>query len=300
MKTILGELVDAAVTDAWQHEALEFTPWLAENLGALEKVVGIPMEIVGKEVPVGKYKADILATNAADGSNVLIENQLYQSDHGHVGQILTYLAGLNAKTVIWIAADFREEHRSAISWPNEHTKDDISFFAIKLRVVKIGNSPMAPLFDIVEQPNNWDRKVEKIAAVKTADERTWRQEFWDRYVQRIPHSEEDRGGGGQGTSRWRNVPDSDLIVARWVGEGSVSVFIRGDRGVCTPDVYEELQEREDELQRLLGVEIGDDEWYPFEHNAEFNISDSDEADRAIDWLENETVRFIAALKQVGA
>ena len=95
-----------------------------------------------------------------DDSVILIENQLEQTDHTHLGQIMTYLAGLDAKTVVWIAPSFREPHLSAIRWLNEHTADGFSFFALKARVVRIGDSPFAPMFEVVEQPNLWDRQIE--------------------------------------------------------------------------------------------------------------------------------------------
>ena len=97
------------------------------------------------------YSADILATYPADGSRVIIENQLESTDHTHLGQIMTYLAGLEAKTVVWIARDFRGPHLSAIRWLNTHTTDEFAFFAIKLRVVQIGDnsSIVAPLFEVV-------------------------------------------------------------------------------------------------------------------------------------------------------
>ena len=102
-----------------------------------------------------------LANNPVDGSRVLIENQLESTDHTHLGQILTYLAGLEAQTVIWAAREFREPHLSAIRWLNTHTTDEFAFFAVKVRVVRIGDAPslVAPLFEVLERPNDWDRRV---------------------------------------------------------------------------------------------------------------------------------------------
>lgn len=158
-----GRLEDVEPRSAWAHEAHAFTPWLAENLDRLSEAIGIPLELTGREVGVGRYSADILASSPGDGAVVLIENQLEASDHTHLGQILTYLAGLEAQVVIWLAPQFREEHLSALRWLNQHTDDRFSFFAVRLRVVKIGNSPPAPLFDILEKPNTWDRRVQQKA-----------------------------------------------------------------------------------------------------------------------------------------
>ena len=109
-----GSLENVSLRDAWPHEARDFTPWLARNLDQLSKVIGIPIELVDSEVVVEEFSADVLARDSTDGSLVLIENQLERSDHGHLGQILTYLAGLDSRTVVWIARDFSPAHLSAI------------------------------------------------------------------------------------------------------------------------------------------------------------------------------------------
>ena len=142
---------------------------------------------------VESFSADILARNPMDDSVVLIENQLEQTDHTHLGQIMTYLAGLEAQTVIWIAPVFREPHLSAIRWLNEHTSDGFSFFAVKARVVQIGDSPFAPVFEIVEKPNDWERAISaKSKGVKSGgDERNeLRQAFWQAYLDRVPSAAE--------------------------------------------------------------------------------------------------------------
>lgn len=138
--TIFGTLIDVPIRGAWQHEAQRFTPWLASNLDRLSTLIGIPLELIGTETRVGSFSADIIAKNAADDSIVLIENQLESSDHTHLGQIMTYLAGLSTHTMIWVAPNFRDEHLSAIRWLNEHTIDPFAFFAIRVRVLRIDNS----------------------------------------------------------------------------------------------------------------------------------------------------------------
>ena len=91
--------------DIWAHEADDFTPWLANNLSYVSDAIGIPLELVETEAAVERFSADILARDP-DGGFALIENQLESSDHTHLGQILTYLAGLGARTVVWVARDF--------------------------------------------------------------------------------------------------------------------------------------------------------------------------------------------------
>ncbi|MEZ5307286.1 MAG: hypothetical protein R2684_09095 [Pyrinomonadaceae bacterium] len=215
---------------AWAHEAHgpdAFTPWLAENLSRLSEALGIELELEGTEVAVDRFSADVLARNTFDDTRVLIENQLEVSDHNHLGQILTYLAGLEAKTVVWIAKDFREPHLSAISWLNDNTDDDISFFAVRLKVVRIADSPLAPVFEVVERPNNWERRLHKSASKQGSSELSQqRYEFWKAYVERIPGEREKNGEPGYGSNRWVKLPDLDLMISLYTAKSSVGLFIR--------------------------------------------------------------------------
>ncbi len=151
-------------------------------------MIGIPLDLESREVDVGRFAADLLAGNPQDGSLVLIENQLERSDHSHLGQILTYLAGLEAKTIIWIAREFDEAHRSAVNWLNEHTTDPFAFFAVRLKVVQIGDSQLAPVFEIVEQPNEWDRRIHAVAreSSELSELGLFRREFWEYFFRNYP------------------------------------------------------------------------------------------------------------------
>ena len=151
-----SSLTNVPLREAWSKEDRDFTPWLSEHLEQLGEAVGIDLELIQTEIGLptedDSFAADIFARNLHDDSNVLIENQLEKSDHAHVGQILTYLAGLEARTVIWVAASFREAHLAALRWLNEHTSEEFAFFAVVIKVVRIESSPLAPVFEIVENP----------------------------------------------------------------------------------------------------------------------------------------------------
>ena len=158
----LGALEQVDVREVWRHEAQDFTPWLAENLDKLSAVLHVDLEREGVEVQVGPYRADIVARIPQDGTRVLIENQLEGANLQHLGQVLAYLAGLDAEIVVWIATGFDEAHLSAIRWLNEHTKDPFAFLAVKLEVVRIGDSQSAPVFDVPERPNQWQRQAQEV------------------------------------------------------------------------------------------------------------------------------------------
>lgn len=293
---VLAELVDVAPRDAWPQEAISFTPWLAQNLGQLGKVLGIALELEQAEAPVGPFAADILARDGRDGAAVLIENQLEGSDHKHLGQIMTYLTGLDAKTIVWVAPEFRPEHRSAIQWLNQNTTDPFKFFAVQVRVVRISDSPLAPLFQVLEAPNGWDRQLKKIAdEVQAArPETATRRAFWARYQQMYPDTAEDGPGGG-GTSRWRMVSGLDLVVSQWRSANTVGVFVRGGRGVDGPAIIGRLMPHAKELADQLQAPLGGST-YPFLKETTSSLADESQWDSAIKWLHAETERYVAGLR----
>ncbi len=159
----LKQLTPVDISKVWETEPQHFTPWLAkeENLTLLGKALGIELELEGQEVNVGGFRADILCKNTVDDSWVLIENQLDTADHRHFGQILTYAAGLDASTVIWIAKTFRREHCAMLDWQNRITDERYRFFGVEMKVWQIEDSPRAIQFDVVSSPNDWIRGVSR-------------------------------------------------------------------------------------------------------------------------------------------
>jgi hypothetical protein len=185
METVqLGRLERHDLRTAWDNEATAFTPWLArpENLAMLGEVLGMELELEAKERAVGPFKADLLCRNAEDDHWVLIENQLERTDHGHLGQLLTYASGLDAVTIVWIAATFTEEHRAALDWLNRITADNFHFFGVEVELWRIDDSPAAPKFNIVSKPNEWLHAVSRAAhAIEDGDlseTRAVQRNFW--------------------------------------------------------------------------------------------------------------------------
>ena len=157
-----GELKSVDLRVAWPDGQNAFEPWLAKNLERLSAAIGVPLEAENVRVPfkgmLGLWVLPTLngvagARNLRDGGLVLIVFQLELADDAHLAQILTHLAGQDAQTIIWMARDFQEPHLSAIRWLNEHTTDPYAFFAVRVRVVQIADSPLAPLFEVLERPS---------------------------------------------------------------------------------------------------------------------------------------------------
>ena len=176
----LSILTPVALREVWDTEPQHFTLWLAqeENLTLLGEALGMELELDAQEINVGGFRADLRCKNTVDGSWVLIENQLEAADHRHVGQLLTYAAGLDAYTVIWIAKTFREEYRAMLDWQNRITHDPYRFFGIEVKVWQIGDSDPAVQFEVVSSPNDWTRDTQRAADQELSETDKSHLRFW--------------------------------------------------------------------------------------------------------------------------
>lgn len=162
--------------DMWENEARDFTPWLyKEGIEILSEKLGISIEPKGQEEPVGNYFLDIFAIESFTNRNIIIENQLEETNHDHLGKLITYASGKNGTIIIWIVKHARDEHRRAIQWLNSITKEDVDFFLVEIKLYRIGDSNIAPDFDIVEMPNEW-AKLEQKGSITNAEQ--IRFDFW--------------------------------------------------------------------------------------------------------------------------
>ncbi|MEQ9379886.1 MAG: DUF4268 domain-containing protein [Pirellulales bacterium] len=195
----LARLEKVELRDVWLNEAGNFTPWLAqeENIALLSDAIAIDLEVEGQERSVGPFRADILCKDTATDDWVLVENQLERTDHSHLGQLLTYATGLNAVTIVWVAKRFTEEHRAALDWLNEITNSDFNFFGLEIQLWKIGNSAIAPKFNVVCKPNKWTRSISGAAHQlkdgELSDLNKRQLEYWTALVQLV----EERDGALQ-------------------------------------------------------------------------------------------------------
>lgn len=252
--TQFGKLESVPLRQAWPHEASDFTPWLSENLEQLSKVLEIPLELVDSEVGVEEFSADILARNPTDDTRVLIENQLENSNHTHLGQILTYLAGLDARTVVWIASSFTSAHLSALRWLNDHTSDQFAFFAVQVKVVQIADSPMAPVFEIRERPSEWEIYVRSVSTEPLSDVAQFRRDFWAFYSERHP-DDLDLKPGFRNSNVYHLVDDLNVWISQYLAPSSrrVGMYIIGQDGESVEAVRDRLLPYEDRVQEELGI-----------------------------------------------
>lgn len=184
----LGKLTEVDVRELWHHEQYDFSNWLAkdENIEMLNEIIGLTLIDIDKEVYVGSYRCDLVAKDETTGIKVIIENQLECSNHDHLGKIITYASGLDAKVVIWIVKEAREEHRSAIEWLNNNTNKEINFFLIELHAYKIGDSLPAPKFEVNEKPNDFIKNAKGTGISGEMNKsQSERVEFWTQFNETV-------------------------------------------------------------------------------------------------------------------
>lgn len=251
----LTEITD--LREVWSHEAHDFTPWLAKNIGVLSDTVGIDISIEETESSVGDFNVDIFATDADTGRRVIIENQLEETDHDHLGKLITYASGKGADVVIWVVKHAREEHKAAVEWLNNHTDDKIGFFLCEIKLFQIGDSQIAPSFTVVERPNDWTKEIKKTTTANPTQQQ--RLEYWQAF--------NDYAFNNAAFSKEFNKrkPTTDHWMDFGVGSSAchigvtqiqkrnsigVELYINNDK-----DLFKSIYAHKDEVESIMGFEL---------------------------------------------
>lgn len=289
----LSRLKKVDLRKAWAHEALDFTNWLAqpENLELLSEEIGIEIELIQTEASVGNFNVDILAEEENTGRKIIIENQLEATDHDHLGKIITYASGYDAEIIIWIVKDVREEHKQAIDWLNEHTDGKINFFAIKMELWQIGDSPIAPKFQTVSEPNEWAKVIKMSNQGQNLTETKQLQlQFWNAfndYASKIKTAFRTRKAMPQ---HWY-----DISVGSSEAHIAMTTNSRSEEIACefyisqSKELFEALSEHKEEIEKEIGAKL---EWMPLEGRRasrikltrKGNINDTDNWEEYFEWL----------------
>jgi hypothetical protein len=234
-KPPLMRLVSVDLREYWAKEDTEFTPWLVEpnNLQFLGETIGMDLELVDTEANVGPYRADILCQDNNTGAYVLIENQLEQTDHLHLGQLMTYAAGLDTVNIIWIAQKFNDQHRAALDWLNRITFEDFHFFGIEVELWKIGDSAPAPKFNIVAKPNDWSKTIKSKHQASKSERTIMYRNLWSNLIEYIKQNFPAVQAPTPSGMNWIRFPMADdthsvLSYAPSKKEMRVYLLFRGD------------------------------------------------------------------------
>lgn len=296
----LAQLKKVDLRKVWQHEALDFTNWLSEdeNLSLLSDEIGIDISLIQTEASVGKFNVDILAEEENTGRKIVIENQLETTNHDHLGKLITYASGFDAEIIIWIVKDVRDEHKQAIDWLNEHSDEHANYFAIKMEVWQIGDSPFAPKFQVISQPNDWAKAVKKGRTESELSEIKLMQfEFWTDF----------RNFGQERNSNLRfrkPYPQHWYDIGIGIPKAHISLIVdtRNNQIRCElyiPDdkeLYQGLESFRDSIESELTCEL---EWMFLEDRkasrvrtiTDADISDSQNWEEYFSWLLTKTTDF---------
>jgi hypothetical protein len=310
MSQKLGRIERVDLRSIWTSEDRHFTPWLAqeENLEILGETLGVELTLEAQEKDVGPFRADILCKNTADESWVLIENQIEKTDHGHLGQLLTYAAGLKAVTIVWISSNFRDEHRAALDWLNEMTVDTVRFFGIEVELWKIGNSPAAPRFNIICQPNDWQSTVRDAAGSLSSEEdrpsHILRVKYWTAFRSYLQESKSKLRPQKPSKDHWYNfgIGTSQAHIAALLisreNKIAVSLYLNADDA---KETFAEMYQRKEEFEKIIGAEL---DWREMPENKvsrvvlfkDVNNFDEGNWPEQFNWLQKTLENFDAAFR----
>ena len=258
---MIEKLKEVEVRDLWKHEQYDFSEWLAkeENIEYLNDILGLTLVEIDQEVYVGSYRCDLVAKDETTDVKVIIENQLEMTNHDHLGKVVTYASGLDAKYIVWIVKNAREEHRAAIEWLNNNTNDSVNFFLIEIHAYTIGDSAPAPKFEIVEKPNDFVKKS-KTKNYKNDMSRaeSERLEFWEEFNKLVVERNKPFNTRKANSDHWYNV-------AIGTTEAHVSINLVNREGIIVvelwitnnKDLFDKLYECKEQIEEDLDLDI---EW----------------------------------------
>jgi len=294
--TNFSTLQPIELREAWSHEALDFTPWLADNLHRLSDLLGMDLELISTEHPVGSFNLDIFARDRRSDDVVAIENQLERTDHTHLGQVMTYFSALEARKVIWIAKEIREEHRAVIAWLNAHTPSEYAFFGIEVSAVRIADSPVAPVFTVVEKPNSWVRSVQQRSRASSQETGERNQTFWDAAISRHPELKGVGTAGPYASNRWLEIPGTSFILSLALTRYGAGWFIRGQQGTTDEETTALLGEHFSTLKQQLSC----DENKPYLCRwLRHDWNEPGAQETMIKWLKDEKQKVMTAFHEQG-
>lgn len=303
---LIGKIKKVSLRELWKREDKDFSKWLEENIDYLNEVIDIDINIESREKNVGPFSVDLYGEDNF-GNKLIIENQLEKSDHKHLGQIITYLTNLEAKTAIWITSTPVEEHKKAIDWLNETTPDDISFYLIQLEAIKIENEDIAaPLFTVVSRPSV---NMKQIGAEKKeyAQRHSIRKEFWTNFIDEI----------NKINSMCRNVSSTtDSWISVALGMSGVSLNLVANSKYARSEIYinrgtkEENKKifdyfflKKDEIEKEFGGQLI---WDRMDNNVtcriknqlnNIDVSNKDHWNKMISFLIDSVVRMDRAFRK---
>lgn len=127
----------------------------------------------------------------------------------------------------------------------------------------------------------------------------WRRDFWEHMISRHP-IEEDHAKATANSSRWRTISRHRIVIAQYIAEDGVGVFIRGEKGENSADVQHKLSPYSSALKKALGPGLlNENEPEAFFHSRKlFNAFDERNWNKMADWLHKKADAYQAAIQHV--
>lgn len=247
-----------SLSDIWDNEEHDFTPWIVDHIDRLGQTIGIELDEVEREDAVGGYSADITGTELNTDGKVVIENQFGTTNHDHLGKLLTYGAGTDAEFIIWLAEGFRDEHRSVLEWLNSSAPGGAKFFAVRPRVMRLNDAEELGFdFMVVIEPNDWERELQESLTTREKAYKDFFSELTAAYAEENPS-----------WNRLKAQPQSWLSFGAGISgvrigwsfhqgpELSTELYIDTGNKERNEEIYSELKDE----QELIESELGDVVW----------------------------------------
>lgn len=266
----IGRITKLAIRDVWNREE-NFTKWLEKNIDSLNERLGFDINIISREEKVGPFKVDLYGEDKG-GNKIIIENQFEETDHTHLGQILTYTTNLKANICIWIAEDPVEEHANVIDWLNETTPDNLSFYLIKIEIIRIGNdSPVSPLFTIIRKPTKEKKQIGK-EEKEYAERHVVREKFWSQFIIEINKTSPICRNINPTTESWIGAAlgmmgvGMNFVISRKYAR--TEIYINRGNKKENKRIFDLLDKRKDEIENEFGEKL---DWERLDENVTSRI-----------------------------
>lgn len=292
------------IRSVWYHEEKDFSRWLAqdENLKQLSDAIGIDIVLEERESSVGNFSVDLYALEEGTERRIIIENQLEDTNHDHLGKLITYASGKGAEVIIWVVKRARDEHRQAIEWLNQNTGVNIGFFLVEIELWQIDDSAIAPKFNVVERPNDWAKQMKNVDSL--SETKQLQLHFWQQLSEYIKSNDSYAKEFTPRKAQPQHYYDLSvgsssyhigLTVNTQKNQLGVEIYITDDK-----DKFAMFKEHAHEIEKLIGEKV---EWREATKATRiitlhsYDISKEEQWDDAFNWLMDKALVFKRIVKQ---
>jgi len=248
------------IREAFPIEPRHFTPWLRDNIDVVSDAIGLEIVSPESEQSTGNFSVDIKG-ETVDGDSVVIENQYGNSDHDHLGKLITYLSSFMAKVAIWIVETPKQEHINAITWLNEG-ENNCDFYLLRVEAIKIGDSPPAPLLSLVAGPSAESKQIGRKRKDDSENDNL-RSEFWTELLEISSQIgvRQFASMKASGRDAWigATAGQKGLTYVYWVNQRNCRIELRIDRGKGSEEenleILNQLMAHRNEIEQSFGGEL---------------------------------------------